>query len=463
MTYILRLRFYIFLIIMFIVWLCPVKAQFPVNLHFLKSVPQSAQINPANEPPYTFWIGVPALSSIYLGFENSGFRYKDVVYRTADDSLHLDIDGFLSSLDKNNTFSLEMQTELFAMGFHIKKYCFDLRLSSRSSNYLNYSRDLMNFLVKLNGEYINEEASFSGTGLNASLFNEVSLGISRPVTDKLYAGIRLKYISGVFNIYSRKTNMSLFTDESQAYALTLKSDIEVNTSIPEMVDDPDDFVNFSLDEESLLNDLTTVKNPGYGLDLGVQYTFNPTFNLAVSLTDLGFINWTNNTKNYISSKEQTSFSFEGIDLYEFFENDTLSLSTQLEKVLDSLEDNLGIETQYKNYTSPLLTRMYVAGEFNLSKRSHLGALLRFDMLNKTPRPLICLNYRQDLGRWLQLMLGYSASEGNYMNLGAGFSLKLGFAQVYVITDNAWAVIDPTNFKSCNVQFGMNFCFRDRRL
>lgn len=433
-------------------------AQEPLNLAFLNTVPQSFRMNPACNSDYQWWIGMPALSGIHAGFENSGFRYKDVAYRTADDSLHIDIDGFLNSLQAKNTLSLELQTELLAFGFHIRKYYIDVRFSNRSSTAFNYSRDLMDFLFKLNGQYINKEASFSGSGLNISLFNEASVGICRPINKNLRTGVRIKLLSGIFNIYSKKTNISLFTDEALAYKLTLRSDIEINTSIPGLIVDPSDFLNFTFDYDKLADNLTHFNNPGVGLDMGAQYTLNEKFLLGLSITDLGFISWSNNTTNYVSNKEKSEFSFEGIDLHEFFNNDTLSFSTQIDEVLDSLKNSLGINTIHKTYTSPLLTRFNLTGEFTLTPRIHFGALLRLDMLNTKTRPSLCFNYNHQLGRWLQFMAGYSISEGNYVNLGLGYSLKLGAFELYMITDNAYAFLVPKDFKSTNFMFGLNFCF-----
>ncbi|MCX6272897.1 MAG: DUF5723 family protein [Bacteroidetes bacterium] len=172
-------------------------SQETINLAFLRSVPQSNKINPASEIPYDWWMGIPALSSFHVGFNNSGFRYKDVLYKTADDSLRVNVEGFLNSLDKINDLSVEMQTEILGFGFHANEYYFELRMSERFSSSFVYSKDLMSFLLKLNGQFIDKKASFSGTGLNASYFHEISMGVSRDYDERLTVGARFKFLSGV--------------------------------------------------------------------------------------------------------------------------------------------------------------------------------------------------------------------------------------------------------------------------
>lgn len=438
------------------------RAQEPANLPALNSIPQSNLSNPATELPYRFWIGIPALSGVYLGFSNTGFRYKDVIYRTPDDSLHVDIDGFLDGLDELNYLSVDVRAELLALGIRFRNTRVEFRISERSATSFSYSKDLMRFLFKLNGAFINEEASFAGTGINSTLFHEASFGISRKLNDKWRVGSRFKFLSGVYNIYSRKTDISLYTDASNAYELSLQSDIEINTSIPGLEATPDDSLGMPISSTKLVSDLKSIKNPGFALDLGVQYRLNDKINLGLSLTDLGFIAWKNNTRSYVSAHSSNTFVFDGIDIAEYLTNDSASFSNQLSKVLDSLKTSMGLVTRYDHYVSPLVTRLHVQGDYALTEKTRFGALLRMDFFNQRVRPTLTLHANQAVGRWFQGMLSYSVSRGNFVNPGAGFMLKWAGFQFYLLSDNLTAFIDPKSFKTVNFQFGMNLCFGDKR-
>lgn len=438
------------------------RAQEPANLTALNSIPQSTQLNPATDLPYRFWMGIPGLSGVYLGFENSGFRYKDVIYRSPDDSLHLDIDGFLNSLNELNYLSVDARFEILALGFKTKNTRYEFRIAERSATSFQYSKDLMRFLFKLNGPFINEEASFSGTGINSTLFHEASFGISRKLNDKWRAGTRIKLLSGVYNIYSRKTDITLFTNEANAYELTLNSNIEINTSIPGLEHTEQDSLGFPISSRKLRTDLLSVKNPGFALDLGAEYRYNSKLTLGASLTDLGFIAWKNNTRSYVSAKAGNSFVFDGIDIAEYMTNDSASFSEQIRKVLDSLKTSMGLVTRYNSYVAPLVARLNLQGTYSLTEKSGAGATLRMDFFNRKVRPELTLHFQQAAGRWFQGFLSYTLSPGNYVNPGAGFMLKWAGFQFYLLSDNFSAFIDPTAFKSISFQFGMNLCFGDKR-
>ncbi|MCX6272898.1 MAG: DUF5723 family protein [Bacteroidetes bacterium] len=223
-----------------------------------------------------------------------------------------------------------------------------------------------------------------------------------------------------------------------------------------------DSLGFSINNTKFVYDLTHVRNPGFGLDVGAQYKLTDQIILGASVTDLGFISWSANTRNYVSNKTKHSYTFEGIDINEFFEHDTISLGKQFEKVLDSLKNNLGFITTYKHYNSPLLTRLNFTGQFDASERDHFGVLFRMELATKRTKPTLCVQYNHEFGKILNVMTGYSLTTGNYLNLGLGFSLKLGAFQLYMITDNAYAYLVPKDFKSTNFQFGINLCFGDRR-
>jgi hypothetical protein len=109
-----------------------------------------------------------------------------------------------------------------------------------------------------------------------------------------------------------------------------------------------------------------------------------------------------------------------------------------------------------------LGRISIQAEYLLTEKDHFGGILRIEVFNKKARPMLALNYNHEFGRWLNVMAGYSITPGNYVNLGLGYSIKWGGVQLYMLTDNAWAFFDPTNFKSTNFQFGMNLCFGDKR-
>ncbi len=439
-----------------------VSAQESLQLGFVRSVPQSLRLNPASEVPYKWWMGIPALSSWNVRAENSGFTFHDVFYRGTDDSLRFNVDAFLNGLKKNNDVSVNVSSEILAFGFHLKQYYLEARVTERFMGSFHYSKDLMTLLFRLNGGFINTTADIGGLGVNMSVFHEISLGASRKINDRWTSGFRLKYLAGIANIYSRKTDLTLYTDESLAYALTFDSDIEINTSFPGIPGHPADSLDFSLDEKKMLRQLDGWKNPGFAIDLGITYRPLDALILGASVNDLGFIRWKNNPRSLVSDEKNHSYTFEGIDIEEFIVNDSISLGDKFEELFDSLSANIGFRTNYHPYVSYLLATFNLTARYSLGKRNHFGLLLRNEMFNYQWKPGLMLNYEFEAGKLLALTAGYYLTNRNLFNLAFGFSLKLAAFQFYMVTDNAVAFYNPGRSKTAGLQFGFNLCFGDRR-
>jgi hypothetical protein len=75
----------------------------------------------------------------------------------------------------------------------------------------------------------------------------------------------------------------------------------------------------------------------------------------------------------------------------------------------------------------------------------------------------------NLGSVFSASLAYTASNSSYSNLGAGLSVRAGFAQFYFLVDRiplSWSKVNTgdhkipvaSNWNTLNTWFGMNFVF-----
>ncbi len=70
-----------------------VSAQADRSLYYLPILPNARTVNPAIVPQYKVYVGIPFLSSVRTGVENT-FNYDDIFLQKGD-SLYLDRDHFL--------------------------------------------------------------------------------------------------------------------------------------------------------------------------------------------------------------------------------------------------------------------------------------------------------------------------------------------------------------------------------
>jgi outer membrane protein OmpA-like peptidoglycan-associated protein len=415
-------------------------AQRDLTIYNLQSIPQTNYANPALIPDCKGYVGL-GVSSIYLGLSNSGFTYKDLIKKGIDDSLYLDVDNMVKKLKNINYLNVQANYEILSFGFKVRKNYFNLSTNVKSSVYFGYPKDFFNFIAYGNTPYINKgEQDVGGFKINSNVYAEIALGISRQINDKLSVGIRPKFLVGIANINTKKTNVTMLSTDStnnNFYDITLKSDLLINANVPE-----NDY-KFNFD------------NKGFAMDFGASYKLNKHFAFSASVVDLGSIRWKSNPKNY-SSSGSNQYTFKGIDINNFFnKNDK---GDKFEKLLDSIRTTFNIDSTRKSYTAPLVTKIYLSGTYFLSPKDRVGLLFRSDYFDKKLHPSYSLLYNRQFGKMLNMAASYSIINGSQMNIGLGGSLNLGAIQFYATTDNLYGVFAYKQAKNFNIHIGCNLTF-----
>jgi outer membrane protein OmpA-like peptidoglycan-associated protein len=426
-------------------------AQVDLTLYNMRSIHQSGYINPAAIPLNKISIGLPGISSDYFYLSNSGFAYSDLVTKRSDDSLVLDIDNAISKMGDKNFMSNAISIDLLSVGLKVKKNYFCLNITEKENFNFMYTKDFFDFIQHGNTSFLGKKADFSGMGFNGSHYREYGISMAREINEKITLGGRIKYLYGMENVSTDKSDLSLYTD-AQNYDLALESGVEVNTST--LANNTDGF-----DDLKASDYLFKQKNSGWGLDLGGHYTLNEKLNFSLSVVDLGFIKWKSNVKNYTSNT--TTYNFQGIDLNQFVGDTT----ENGQNVLDSLNDSFKPEETHNAYTTYLSTHIFAGANYVIRENTFAGLLLRGQFFKGSFIPSATLSINQQVGRHLSLALSYSAMNRSYNNIGFGFSTNAGPVQLYLVSDNMLGAIKPVDAQTFNVHFGINLIFgrppRDR--
>ena len=424
-------------------------AQQDLTLYNMEVVPQRMYVNPAFFPSYSkVNIGLPAISSNYLSLSNSGFKYSDLVRHRADDSLYIDYNNMLSKLAKRNYISSSIRIDLLSFGFAVKNNYFSFNATEKIDVRFSYTKDFMSFLGKGNGASLGQEQNF-GFGLNMTHYREYGLGYSRKIDDRLTVGGKVKYLYGMENISTERSNVSLTTDPND-FSLTAKSDIKINMSGL----DSTSTNNISKDPSAYLSKR---KNNGMGIDLGGTYKLTEKISLSASMIDLGFIKWKDDSHMNIQSHDKNaSFTYKGIDLNNFINKDSTNNPTK--KVTDSLQKVFKLDSTHNTYTTKLSTQLYLGGNYYFREKINVGAVAYGQFFDKKIHPALALSFNQRLGRWLNYSVSYSMYNRSYNNIGLGMGLNLGPVQLYTVSDNLLGAIFPQNTKNLHLHFGINLTF-----
>src|SRR6056297_115865 len=215
------------------------SAQDSQTLYFINRVPQSNQMNPAIQPKCNFFFGLPAVSSFQLGFGNNRYTLSDVIMQHPDQDslitfLHPDAEfnktDFLTKLGNNNSFFQYFQTDLLSFGFRMNSWYFSFNLSEKQSMALNYPKDLMDFALNGNKNFMYQTTDFSDLRVNASFYREYGIGIAKEINSNLFIGVRGKILFGHANIESSNNNtLGFYSSRDSIY---FNADAIVNTSSP---------------------------------------------------------------------------------------------------------------------------------------------------------------------------------------------------------------------------------------
>lgn len=428
-------------------------SQDDLTLGLMPIVPQSNYTNPAYRPTPKIYVGFPALSSFYLGLAHTGFSYKNIITKRSDDSLELNLGNAIDKMGKTNYLSANINEELFAFGFKIKKNYFSFNMSEKLSARFAYPRDLISLFWRGNGQFVGNKAVFSGIGFNASYYREFAIGFSRELNNKIVLGGRVKYLVGIMNIYTKRNDFTLAVGDDY-FVHTVHTDFLINMSVPDAIGNQLDTIdnNDSIDFnpiEFLLNN----QNKGFGIDLGGSYKYNNKFTFGVSIIDFGYIKWKSGVHNL--SNTFPEFTFEGVDINGFFKD---SSAGPFDKVADSLVNLFQIQQTQNSYTSPLTTKIFLNGIYSLTANDKVGLLIRNEFFNRRMHTALSLSYNKKFFNALSASLSYSIMNRSFANIGLGFALNLGPVQTYFVSDNLYCLVAPLETKSVNIHFGINFIF-----
>ncbi|NLM92882.1 MAG: hypothetical protein GX168_08050 [Bacteroidales bacterium] len=432
--------------------------QYYNTLYWLQGIPQSTYSNPALMPQASIFIGMPGLSSIYAGVGNSGFALRDILRKDGNDEFYWDEDHLLSKLGKHEYMDGDASLEVLSFGFRAKRNYLTFSLTDHAGARFGYPHDFLLLLFKGNDQFMQENrpGNFDGLGFDYAHYREYAMSFSREITDRFYAGIRLKALHGLSSVWFERSDLSLKT-APDTYDLLLDAKLLVNISSPlpfSPLDSLDEDFEFDPD---IYDYMTNTGNLGGGIDFGLSFKATDNLTLAFSANDLGTIHWKQGVENF---EMQGEFEFEGIELEEFFSGDEEE-GDAFDNLLDSLKSVFDISESNRSFRQVLPAKLYASVAYDLSPRHKLALLNRTEIYKGQWYPSFTLSYNVKPIHAFSLALSYSVIHWNYTNLGVGFNLNLGPLQLYLVSNNFFGAIQPHTLQATTLHAGLNWVFSYR--
>jgi hypothetical protein len=422
----------------------------------MNSLPQVVDANPSIIPRYKISVGLPAISSVGAIYSNNGFNYSDFTTKT-NGVVTADLSKWTKGLADKNYVSLAAQMDLFRVGVRLNPKMYLMV----SSTVKGYNRSMLpKGLASL---VVDGTAPLVGTFSNSApeeeaiSYSETNLGLAYQMTDKLTIGGRLKYLKGLNNITTESS--SLLVQVNDTYQITATGSASVRTS------GINDLGNANYNPGNHIGDY--LKNSGLGIDLGATYKVTSKLTLGASLTDIGYIKWTNNTYQYTLDPATAKYTFSGLDINKLLNNNSTNyLSAQL----DSLKSKFTMtEKPTGSYTTMLPGKLYLSGNYQLMKNLSVGALFFSEKFRGRYASGMTASLNKNFGKWVSTSLTYTVSNRSYNNIGLGLSFNVSPVQLYIVGDNLMSapasLISTGNLNSylnsaqlLTVRAGLNFVF-----
>ncbi|MFA8450421.1 MAG: DUF5723 family protein [Bacteroidales bacterium] len=424
-------------------------AQYSDILNTLREVPQGNQMNPSRLSNYRWAMGIPVLSSIQMGYNNQSLRYTGLFKTNENGDLVIRKQSFLNNLDKKAGIALHQKIEILRAQVRYDKHQFTFGVSLNNTQSLFLSEGIFHLALEGNAPYIGKDLNLldNNSKLDVTSYMEYALGYSTSVNDKLRVGGRLKYLVGIANMHSVRTNASLYTAEDD-YSLRLRTDILAYSSYSRKDPNGTEFGNFSVGD--------CFKNNGFAIDLGASYKLNDKIDLGLSILDWGFISWGLDPVMHKSKKDNAQYIFNGFDMEEIIIDNKFNAET-VDDFLESLTDELEVtDTLTSAYTTHIPTRFALDGSYKFNEKHSLYSYWNSTIYDNSSFHSFSVNYKFNY-KFLGVAVGNTINSNHFFNPGVGLYVNGGCFQFYCVIDHMNSTY-LSNVRNVNATIGFNLVF-----
>ena len=420
--------------------------------YFLDGYMYKYQLNPAFQGERGF-IALPALGGTSLGVE-SNLSAGTFVY-TVDDQLvsfmnsGVSNETFMKNIKTNNPLNVNLDLNLFALGFRAKNTYHTLDFSFKGNLTTSLPGDTFRF-IKVGRSDGNPVFDFSSLYTNATIYSQLAYGFSIKIKDFMSFGLRAKFLMGHQTIQSKFDSFKL-TLQPEKWAFSLSGNMYATPLGGD----------FSNGTGSAISSMLSTANLGGAIDFGVSFDITKNITISASVLDLGFISWNDTNNLSINSIDWKYNSFDASD------EDGLIVIQEFANLLDQFATAFDFQRhgEAPAHIQKLGCTAILGLELRLPfyNRITLGALgvRKFEGPASWSEQRVSLNYAPF--RWFSLAGSYAFSTyghsyGAAVNIHPkGFNLFVGldsFKPLLNMTPN-YIPIDEIN---TNLKFGLTFPF-----
>ncbi|MFK7932163.1 MAG: DUF5723 family protein [Saprospiraceae bacterium] len=431
------------LLLLLLLWSFTLSAQQEIGLHFNRDLWQSNRTNPAFTTNQQLTVTLP---SLYFNTETENFAFSDLLSENESGETILNINQIIGQLADRNELSENLQIQTLGIAYQLGKLTLSVDHSIRQNATFDYPKTLPQLIWQGNAQFIGETVDLTHQ-LNLTAYHEFALGGAFQVTEQLSVGARAKLLSGIGNISTERGDLTLTTSDD-VYQLTLAGDYLINSAGYFDFGGFSDF-NLDFDLSGLGSGEFLSSNTGLAFDFGAELQLEK-LTIAVSIVDLGSINWSDNVNNYGFNQ---TVEYTGLDVAQAYVEGDISLTS----ALDTLDQIFNPTETQVTYSTTLPSRFYLSGTYEINEKLTAGALFNGLMYNEQLTPTVAASLRYRLNDNLSVGGTYAVIDETYANVGLNVNAQLGFVQFYALTDNVVGLLN-SDYNNANARIGLNLQF-----
>lgn len=450
-------------------------SQLSTTTYFNKYNPRQHKVNPAFRPDGNY-IGFPCLSTFAINAGNSRFSFNDFFVKGKINGekrgmLFFDkyapesaIDDFVKQMGRRERVFTSYNIDIIDFGFRTKKNNYYTATISNRFDLMTAVPKQLGVEPLLHGMDKGEtyDMKINKLSVDASLYSQLAIGFSRPITDKLTVGAKVKYLYGHANVSTNFKDLRL-TASREKWELT--GDGSVRAACPGLRFVPKE--DGQIDEVEAFEDFdgSYAKPQGHGgaLDLGATYQLLPRLQLSASIIDLGFIHWKNNLQEL---EKKDDIVYDGVDVV--FGDDESDFGDYFEVYEDMAKAAYRINETPKAYNRALASKIHLGAEYSFwDDRLGLGILSKTSIFKRMVWEDFTLSANLRPNRFFSMVVTYNMFDGAWNNLGCGMNFNLGAFNLNLAVDNIplrfvaedGQIYAPSHTKGITAQVGIAFMFK----
>jgi hypothetical protein len=363
---------------------------------------------------------------------------------------------FYNKLKSDGRILLEASQQMFFASVRSNKWNYSFSFSDKAWLNGQVDRELIAFIRDGTLASIGKSKNFGDATFNFLYYREVSVGISKKHWDNLDIGFRGKLLFGKFWLDAQKLNVSVETN-NQKDALTVNTQGAATLVGPFKINKMFWFnqTNFTSDigpGDYFLN----LRNLGFAADFGLIYRPDRKNEIALSITDLGFIGF-----------KHHKFDIDFIHPIVYTEN-TLYQSVdprgaryiEPREALLALGDSLAFVIEAKNSTLRnsvfIPAKICLSARYIYSSKIQLGGYARVEY--RFPGLRNCVSGFATR-YFLKNKLGVTGTLGLYdfrkVLPGIGACYATDKIQFFILTNNIQTIVQPIAAKHLTLSLGFN--------